>query len=93
MLDEATSSLDSRTEEDIHQALHEVMADKTVIVIAHRLSTLKEMDRILVFVDGEIIEDGALNQLLKNKKGHFYHLWQKQVNGFIQEVSVKESLP
>ena len=93
LLDEATSSLDSKTEEDIHQALHEVMADKTVIVIAHRLSTLKEMDRILVFVDGEIIEDGALNQLLKNKKGHFYHLWQKQVNGFIQEVSVKESLP
>ncbi len=86
LLDEATSSLDSKTEEDIHQALHEVMVDKTVIVIAHRLSTLKEMDRILVFVDGAIIEDGSLNQLLKDKKGHFYHLWQKQVNGFIQEI-------
>jgi ATP-binding cassette subfamily B protein len=86
LLDEATSSLDSKTEEDIHQALHEVMVDKTVIVIAHRLSTLKEMDRILVFVDGAIIEDGSLNQLLQDKKGHFYHLWQKQVNGFIQEM-------
>lgn len=87
LLDEATSSLDSKTEEDIHQALHEVMVDKTVIVIAHRLSTLKEMDRILVFVDGAIVEDGSLNALLKDKKGHFYHLWQKQVNGFIQETN------
>lgn len=87
LLDEATSSLDSKTEEDIHQALHEVMVDKTVIVIAHRLSTLKEMDRILVFMDGVIIEDGALAQLLKNQDGHFYQLWQKQVNGFIQEGS------
>lgn len=83
LLDEATSSLDSKTEDEIHQALHEVMSDKTVIVIAHRLSTLKEMDRILVFVEGRIVEDGSLNQLLKNKNGHFYQLWQMQVNGFI----------
>ena len=44
--------------DEIHQALHEVMNQKTVLVIAHRLSTLKEMDRILVFVDGKIVEDG-----------------------------------
>lgn len=86
LLDEATSSLDSKIEEDIHQALHEVMRNKTVIVIAHRLSTLKEMDRILVFVDGDIVEDGALNQLLENKNGHFYKLWQMQSNGFISEI-------
>ncbi|HAU0263892.1 TPA: ABC transporter ATP-binding protein [Legionella pneumophila] len=86
LLDEATSSLDSKTEDEIHQALHEVMRNKTVIVIAHRLSTLKEMDRILVFVDGDIVEDGALNQLLENKNGHFYKLWQMQVNGFISEI-------
>ncbi|CDZ76462.1 Putative multidrug export ATP-binding/permease protein [Legionella massiliensis] len=90
LLDEATSSLDSQTEDDIHQALHEVMINKTVIVIAHRLSTLKEMDRILVFVDGAIVEDGALNQLLENKNGHFYKLWQMQVNGFISEIFNKD---
>jgi ATP-binding cassette subfamily B protein len=86
LLDEATSSLDSKTEDEIHQALHEVMSKKTVLVIAHRLSTLKEMDRILVFVDGRIVEDGSLNQLLEDKAGHFYKLWQMQVNGFIAEV-------
>ncbi|TIE47083.1 ABC transporter ATP-binding protein [Legionella pneumophila] len=86
LLDEATSSLDSKTEDEIHQALHEVMINKTVIVIAHRLSTLKEMDRILVFVDGDIVEDGTLNQSLENKNGHFYKLWQMQVNGFISEI-------
>lgn len=86
LLDEATSSLDSKTEDEIHQALHEVMSKKTVLVIAHRLSTLKEMDRILVFVNGRIVEDGSLNQLLGDKMGHFYKLWQMQVNGFIAEI-------
>lgn len=86
LLDEATSSLDSKTENEIHQALHEVMSKKTVLVIAHRLSTLKEMDRILVFVNGRIVEDGSLNQLLEDKSGHFYKLWQMQINGFIAEV-------
>lgn len=85
LLDEATSSLDSKTEEEIHQALHEVMTNRTAIVIAHRLSTLKEMDRILVFVEGKIVEDGSLASLLKDKDGHFYALWQRQVDGFISD--------
>jgi ATP-binding cassette subfamily B protein len=62
------------------------MANKTTIVIAHRLSTLKDMDRILVFVSGEIIEDGSLESLLKNQDGHFYKLWQMQAEGFIPPV-------
>ncbi|HCJ1109657.1 TPA: ABC transporter ATP-binding protein [Legionella pneumophila] len=86
LLDEATSSLDSLTENEIHEALHEVMANKTTIVIAHRLSTLKDMDRILVFVNGVIVEDGSLENLLKNQYGHFYKLWQMQAEGFIPPV-------
>jgi len=83
LLDEATSSLDSITEEAIKESLHSVMLHKTTLVIAHRLSTLKDMDRILVFVKGKIVEDGSLSALLENKKSHFYTLWQMQAGGFI----------
>lgn len=83
LLDEATSSLDSVTEGFIQEGLQAVMSNKTTIVIAHRLSTLKDMDRILVFVNGDIVEDGSLNSLLENKASHFYKLWQMQARGFI----------
>ena len=86
LLDEATSSLDSVTERFIQEGLHEVMLNKTTIVIAHRLSTLKDMDRILVFVNGEIIEDGKLTTLLEDKTSHFYKLWQMQAQGFIPVI-------
>ena len=76
------------TEREIHEALHQVMENTTTIVIAHRLSTFKDMDRILVFVNGEIIEDGSLNALLENKDSHFYTLWKMQAEGFIPSVSV-----
>ncbi len=87
-MDEATSSLDSMREREIHEALHQVMENTTTIVIAHRLSTFKDMDRILVFVNGEIIEDGSLNALLENKDSHFYKLWKMQAEGFIPSVLV-----
>lgn len=83
ILDEATSSLDSITERQIQESLHNVMANKTTIVIAHRLSTLKDMDRILVFSSGKIVEDGSLESLLNDKNGHFYKLWHMQAEGFI----------
>lgn len=83
LLDEATSSLDSVTESEIHQALHQVMANKTTLVIAHRLSTLKDMSRILVFDKGRIMQDGSLNTLLNEKTGLFYQLWHMQAQGFI----------
>jgi len=83
LLDEATSSLDSVTEQEIHTALHEIMKNKTTLVIAHRLSTLKDMTRILVFDDGSIVEDGPLAVLLENKQGLFYKLWHMQAQGFI----------
>ncbi|MCS5710668.1 ATP-binding cassette domain-containing protein [Candidatus Berkiella aquae] len=83
LLDEATSALDSITEDYIKESLHELMINKTTIAIAHRLSTLKDMDRILVFVDGKIVEDGSLETLLQNTNGHFYKLWSSQAEGFI----------
>lgn len=86
ILDEATSSLDSITERYIQDSLHDVMINKTTIVIAHRLSTLKNMDRILVFVRGRIVEDGSLESLLENKQGHFYKLWQMQAEGFLPSI-------
>ena len=83
LLDEATSALDSLTENYIQQSLDNLMQNKTTIVIAHRLSTLKKMDRILVFDNGEIVEDGDLKTLLNNKDGMFFKLWKMQMDGFI----------
>ena len=60
ILDEATSSLDSVTEKLIQDSLQHLMQDRTTIVIAHRLSTLADMDRILVFHKGQIIEEGTM---------------------------------
>ncbi len=70
-----------------NQALHQVMTNKTTIVIAHRLATLKDMDRILVFVNGKITEDGSLNALLKKKRSHFYKLWHMQAEGFLPSIA------
>lgn len=84
ILDEATSSLDSVTEKIIQKSLDELMQNRTTIIIAHRLSTLLHMDRILVFDQGKIIEDGSTSELLR-KNGHFAHLWNMQANGFLPE--------
>lgn len=85
ILDEATSALDSITETYIQDALHLLMKNKTTIVIAHRLSTLSEMDRILVFNKGEIIEDGTHAELIA-KGGHYAKLWQMQAGGFLPHL-------
>lgn len=82
ILDEATSALDSLTEKQIQESLKELMHGRTTIVIAHRLSTLADMDRILVFKDGRIIEDGPHTELLSHN-GHYAHLWKMQAGGFI----------
>ncbi len=76
-LDEATAALDSESEGAIQTALHTLMEGKTVLAIAHRLSTLSEMDRILVLEEGKIIEDGSHKELLK-KKGLYAELWSRQ---------------
>jgi ATP-binding cassette subfamily B protein len=82
ILDEATSSLDSITEQAIQDTLNDVMQDKTVIVVAHRLSTIAHLDRILVFDQGRIVEDGTHEELLA-QRGAYHQLWSRQAGGFV----------
>jgi subfamily B ATP-binding cassette protein MsbA len=77
ILDEATSSLDSKTEKLIQEAIDEVIKDKTAIVIAHRLSTIKNADRIVVIEDGGVVEEGSLKELL-GRRGIFRQYWEEQ---------------
>jgi ATP-binding cassette subfamily B protein len=84
ILDEATSALDSESEQYIQKSLKNLMKGKTVIAVAHRLSTLLNMDRILVFEKGKIVEDGSHSELLK-KGGYYAKLWKMQAGGFIKE--------
>jgi ATP-binding cassette, subfamily B, bacterial len=84
ILDEATSSLDSATEKRLQASLEDLMANKTVIVVAHRLSTIAHLDRILVFDSGRIVEDGTHPQLLA-LGGTYKHLWSRQVDGFLPD--------
>jgi len=77
VLDEATSSLDSHSEKLIQESLEDLMQGRTTIIIAHRLSTLKQMDRIIVFDSGKIIEDGTHEELLE-KRGKYFELWKHQ---------------
>lgn len=85
ILDEATSQLDSVTENYIQESLWELMKGKTTIVIAHRLSTLMQMDRILVFEQGKIVEDGN-HQTLLATNGRYKTLWDAQVGGFLLDT-------
>ncbi len=77
ILDEATSALDSESEQIIKDSFSEILKGKTAIVVAHRLSTLSEMDRIIVIDEGKLIEDGSHKELLA-KKGIYAQLWQRQ---------------
>ncbi|EJC4644935.1 ABC transporter ATP-binding protein [Salmonella enterica] len=79
ILDEATSSLDSITESDIQASLDNIMTGKTVIAVAHRLSTIINMDRIIVLNKGRIVEEGN-HETLVSKKGLYYKLWKQQAN-------------
>lgn len=85
ILDEATSSLDSVTEKYIQDSLEKLMQKRTTIVIAHRLSTLSRMDRILVFEKGKIVEEGTHAALMK-KNGLYAQMWNMQVGGFLPEA-------
>jgi ATP-binding cassette subfamily B protein len=84
IMDEATSSLDLVTEYQVQDALSDFMQDKTAIIIAHRLSTLRAVDRILVFDCGKVVADGTHHDLIE-KPGIYRQLWETQVNGFLAD--------
>ena len=73
ILDEATSALDAQNEKTVQEALDKIMAGKTSVIVAHRISTIKDADEILVFSDGEILERGNYQQLTE-MQGMFYKL-------------------
>lgn len=84
IMDEATSSLDSVTEKAIQDSLDTLMKGKTVLVVAHRLSTIAHLDRILVFDRGRIVEDGSHRELLA-RDGAYAQLWKHQSDGMLPE--------
>jgi ATP-binding cassette subfamily B protein len=83
VLDEATSSLDSKSEQYIQKALFKLMENRTALVIAHRLSTIQKMDKIAVMNKGKIVELGTHESLLKNSDGIYAKLWAHQSGGYI----------
>jgi ATP-binding cassette subfamily B protein len=83
VLDEATSSLDSESEALIQEAMERLMAGRTAIVIAHRLSTVRMLDRILVFDNGRIAEQGTHDMLVRQLGGTYKRLFEKQALGLI----------
>ena len=77
-LDEATSALDNKSEEIVQQAIYNLMADRTVFVIAHRLSTVQNADEIVVINEGQIVEKGSHDQLLHIENGAYRSLYMAQ---------------
>ena len=82
VLDEATSALDSESEAQVQQALARLMEGRTTIVVAHRLSTVASLDRIVVLKEGAIVEDGPHSQLVE-AGGEYSRLWDRQTGAFV----------
>lgn len=87
ILDEATSNLDSESEMLVQDAIQRLMVGRTCLVIAHRLSTIRNLDRILVLVDGQIVEDGRHEYLMNDNNGMYRHLFDLQAFGMSAELS------
>jgi ATP-binding cassette subfamily B protein len=83
VLDEATSALDSESEAAVQGALENLMRGRTSIVVAHRLSTVASLDRIVVLADGKIVEDGTHHELVE-KGGEYAALWNRQTGNFLE---------
>jgi len=87
VLDEATSALDSRSEKLIQTALWRLMKGRTALVVAHRLSTIQHMDRIVVLDKGKIVQMGTHEELLRQKRGTYAKLWAHQSGGYLGGVT------
>ena len=83
VLDEATSALDSESERLVQEALTNLMRGRTSIVVAHRLSTVASLDRIVVLADGKIAEDGTHQELLE-RGGEYAQLWSRQTGAYLE---------
>ena len=88
VLDEATSALDNKSEAIVQRALDNLIQDKTVFVIAHRLTTIKNADRIAVINEGRLVELGSHNQLMSIEAGFYRNLYDMQ---FKNQVSVEDN--
>lgn len=92
ILDEATSSIDVRTERIVQAALDRVSQNRTTIVIAHRLSTIKKADKIVVLRHGKLVEEGTHEQLLRNEDGVYYGLVRAQELTMEHEEEIEDDL-
>jgi ATP-binding cassette subfamily B protein len=90
ILDEATSSLDSESEALIQEAMERLMAGRTAIVIAHRLSTVRMLDRILVFEHGRVVEEGTHEELVQQMGGVYKRLFERQALGLLPDAGADE---
>ena len=92
ILDEATSSLDSESEALIQEAMQRLIVGRTAIVIAHRLSTVRMLDRILVFEQGSVVEEGTHDDLVRRTEGTYKRLFERQALGlFVSESNMDEA--
>ncbi|GAA0384730.1 ABC transporter ATP-binding protein [Acrocarpospora corrugata] len=91
LLDEATSALDSESEILVQEALWRLMRDRTALVVAHRLSTVVRMDRLVVLDQGRVVEQGSHNELLQ-AQGPYARLWHHQSGGFLVEADTPEAV-
>ena len=89
VLDEATSHLDTISEQLVRSALDALMANRTTIVVAHRLSTIVAMDRRVVMDKGRIVEEGTHATLVKKRGGIYAALWARQSGGFLIPEDIK----
>ena len=83
ILDEPTAALDPIAEAEIYAQFNEISGDKTAIYISHRLSSCRFCDEILVFCDGQIVQQGSHDGLLGNEDGKYYQLWHAQAQYYL----------
>lgn len=86
IFDEPTSALDPVAESEIYEMINSVVTDKLIIYISHRLSSCKFCDRIIVFDDGIVVQQGSHEELIKNKEGEYYKLWHAQAQYYSPDV-------